>query len=146
MLTFLSPLFLIGLASAAIPLIIHLTRSRRTKRMQFSTTRFFTDQFLRSYRMSQVKELLLLSVRMALCALFATALAKPLLRPSSGPLLFGQSRAVVFVIDDSASMGYVDGGSTLLDRARDAARQVLDSMESGNTASGVLAGRRADGP
>jgi hypothetical protein len=50
MLTFLSPLFLIGLVSAAIPLIIHLTRSRRTKRMQISTTRFFTYQFLRSSR------------------------------------------------------------------------------------------------
>ena len=39
-----------------IPLIIHLSRSRRTKKMRFSTTRFFTDQFLRSYRMSRLKE------------------------------------------------------------------------------------------
>src|SRR5437870_3777292 len=115
MLTFLSPLFLIGLASAAIPLIIHLTRSRRTKKMQFSTTRFFTDQFLRSYRMSRVKELLLLLVRMALCALFAVALAKPLLQPPGRSVLFGQSRSVVLVIDNSASMGYSEGSGTLLD-------------------------------
>ncbi|MBI3467283.1 MAG: VWA domain-containing protein [Planctomycetes bacterium] len=146
MLTFLSPLFLIGLASAAIPLIIHLTRSRRTKKMQFSTTRFFTDQFLRSYRMSQVKELLLLLVRMALCALFAVALAKPLLQPPGRSLLFGQSRSVVLVIDNSASMGYSEGGVTLLDRARNAARQVLDSLEQGHTASVVLAARRAGVP
>ncbi len=146
MLTFLSPLFLIGLASAAIPLVIHLTRSRRTKRMQFSTTRFFTDQFLRSYRMSQVKELLLLLVRMALFALLATALAKPLVRPPGGQVLFGQSRSVVFVIDNSASMGYVEDGTSQLDRARDAARQVLDTLEPGNTAAVVLAARRAAGP
>ncbi len=146
MLTFLSPLFLIGLASAAIPLIIHLTRSRRTKRMTFSTTRFFTDQFLRSYRMSQAKELLLLLLRMALFSLFAMALAKPLLRPTGGKVLFGQSRGVVLVIDNSASMGYTDGGATLLDRARDAARQVLDSLEPGSTAAVVLAARRAAGP
>ena len=77
MITFLSPLFLIGLLAAAIPLVIHLSRSRRTKKMRFSTTRFFTDQFLRSYRMSRLKELLLLAFRMALCALLAAALARP---------------------------------------------------------------------
>ena len=42
-----------GLLAALIPLVIHLSRSRRTKKMRFSTTRFFTDQFLRSYRMSR---------------------------------------------------------------------------------------------
>ena len=76
MITFLTPWFLVGLLAAAIPLIIHLSRSRRTKKMRFSTTRFFTDQFLRSYRMSRLKELLLLALRVALCALLALALAR----------------------------------------------------------------------
>src|SRR3989441_2250262 len=110
--------YLLGLLSALVPLIIHLSRSRRTRKIRFSTTRFFTDQFLRSYRMSRVKELLLLLCRMALCALFATALAKPLMRPPGRSLLFGQSRSVVVVIDNSASMGYSEGSGTLLDRAR----------------------------
>src|SRR6516162_2072006 len=108
MFTFLSPLFLIGLLSAAIPLIIHLSRSRRTKKMRFSTTRFFTDQFLRSYRMSRLKELLLLACRMALCALFAMALARPLFLPKGQSLFLGGSRSVVLVLDNSASMGYVE--------------------------------------
>ena len=81
MITFLSPLFLVGVLAAAIPLLIHLSRSRRTKKMRFSTTRFFTDQFLRSYRMSRLKELLLLACRMALFALLAMALAQPLFVP-----------------------------------------------------------------
>src|SRR6266850_2485276 len=51
--------------------------------MRFSTTRFFTDQFLRSYRMSRLKELLLLACRMLLFGLFAFALAQPLLRPKN---------------------------------------------------------------
>src|ERR1700674_3327656 len=72
---------LAGLLAALIPLIIHLSRSRRTRKMRFSTTRFFTDQFLRSYRMSRLKELLLLACRMALFGLLATALARPLLLP-----------------------------------------------------------------
>src|SRR5947209_1935034 len=102
MLTFLSPLFLAGLLSAAIPLVIHLSRSRRTKTMKFSTTRFFTDQFLRSYRMSRLKELLLLLCRMALCALLALALARPLVTPRGQPYLTRGSRSVVLVLDNSA--------------------------------------------
>jgi hypothetical protein len=80
-LTFLTPLFLVGALAAAIPLVIHLSRSRRTKTMRFSTTRFFTDQFLRSYRMSRLKELLLLACRMALFFFLAVALARPLVLP-----------------------------------------------------------------
>src|SRR5204862_5529685 len=100
MFEFLNPVYLFGLAAAAIPLIIHLSRSRRTKKMRFSTTRFFTDQFLRSYRMSRLKELVLLACRMALCALLAVAFAQPLLQPEGLELLGGGARAVVLVIDD----------------------------------------------
>src|SRR4051812_10712543 len=97
---FLSPAYLFGLFAALIPLIIHLSRSRRTKKMRFSTTRFFTDQFLRSYRMSQLKELLLLACRMALFALLAVALAQPLIRPGGGPTLAGGGpRTVLIVLD-----------------------------------------------
>src|ERR1700730_5372105 len=120
--TFLTGWYLAGLLSAAIPLIIHLSRSRRTKKMRFSTTRFFTDQFLRSYRMSKLKELLLLACRMALCALLAMALARPLLLPKGQPALLHGSRSVVLVLDNSASMGYVEDGATMLDRAKEAAR------------------------
>jgi hypothetical protein len=144
--TFLTPLYLVGLLSAAIPLIIHLSRSRRTKKMRFSTTRFFTDQFLRSYRMSRLKELLLLATRMALFALLAMALARPLLAPK-GPAAAanGGPRAVVLVLDDSASMGYVEDGKPLFGRAQEAARNILATLGPSDSASLVLAGRRAGG-
>src|SRR5947199_4085798 len=101
--TFLSPLYLLGLLAALIPLIIHLSRSRRTKKMRFSTTRFFTEQFLRSYRMSRLRELLLLACRMALFGLLATALSQPFLLPrGTSALAGGGPRTVVLVLDDSA--------------------------------------------
>lgn len=146
MFDFLSPLFLIGLVSAAIPLLIHLSRSRRTKKIQFSTTRFLTDHFLRSYRMSRLKELLLLACRMALCALFAMALARPMFLPKGDKFNAAQTRAVVLVLDNSASMSYEEGGQTLFARAQAAGRELLDGMKSGDTAAVVLAGRRAQGP
>src|SRR3954470_24271337 len=102
--TFLTPLYLIGLLSAAIPLIIHLSRSRLTKKMRFSTTRFFTEQFLRSYRMSRLKELLLLACRMLLFGLLATALARPLLLPRGAAAAAGRTgggpQTAVLVLDD----------------------------------------------
>src|SRR5258708_23933983 len=137
-LTFLSPLFLIGLLSAAIPLLIHLSRSRRRRTMRFSTTRFFTDQFLRSYRMRRLKELLLLLFRMALFGLLAVALARPLVMPKAA-LAGGGSRAVVIVLDNSASMGYIEDGSTMLDRAKAAARTILDGLGRHHSSSLVLA-------
>src|SRR5918911_5668502 len=101
-LTLLNPAYLFGLTAAAIPLIIHLSRSRRTKKMRFSTTRFFTDQFLRSYRMSRLKELLLLGFRMALFALLAFALTQPLFQPAgAGAGVDRGPRSVVLVIDNS---------------------------------------------
>src|SRR5688572_3413047 len=142
----LSPLYLFGLLAAAIPLVIHLSRSRRTKKMRFSTTRFFTDQFLRSYRMSRLKEVLLLAVRMAICALLAMALARPLVQPPGQSWLAGQSRALVLVIDNSASMSLAEEGESMLARAQAAARQLVDELRPGDTASVVLAARRAAGP
>ena len=144
---FLNPLYLVGIASAAIPLIIHLSRSRRTKKIRFSTTRFLTDQFLQSYRMSRLKELLLLAARMALCALFAMALAQPFVRPDQGGLLISQDRrTVVLVIDNSASMAYRENDESLFERARRGATEVLDGLQEGDRVALVLAGRRELGP
>lgn len=145
MFTFGAPLFLIGLVSAAIPLLIHLSRSRRPKKMQFSTTRFFTDQFLQSYRMSRLKELLLLALRMALCALLTLGLASPLWKPTGRTFLQGQSRAVALVLDNSASMGLEENGQTMLGRAQQAAKELVDRLRTGDSVALVLAGRKAAG-
>ena len=146
-LQFLNNWYFLGLLAALIPLIIHLSRSRRTKKIRFSTTRFFTNQFLRSYRMSRLKELALLACRMALFALLAMALTQPLYQPKGSSLLNrGGSRAVVLVIDNSASMAYRQNGETMLDRARQAARTVLQELHADDSVAIVLAGRRSDGP
>jgi hypothetical protein len=143
--TFLSPLFLIGALSAAIPLIIHLSRSKRTKKMRFSTTRFFTDQFLRSYRMSRLKELLLLACRMCLFFFLAVALSRPLFLPKGNTSLGGGSRSVILVIDNSASMGFIEDDRQVFEKAKRAALDILAGMKSGDNAGIVLAARKESG-
>ena len=101
----LNPWYLAGLVAIGIPLLVHLSRSRKTKKMRFSTTRFFTDQFLRSYRMSKLRERWLLACRIALFALFAFALAQPLMRlGDAAPSASDAARTVVLVLDNSASI------------------------------------------
>ena len=43
-------------------------------------------------------------------------------------------------------MGYVEDGATLLDRARESAKKVIQGLRPGDSASVILAGRCADGP
>lgn len=144
MIGFLNPALLLGLFAAAIPLILHLSQSRRMHRMEFSSTRFFNDQFMRSYRMSRLKEIALLLLRMALVALLAMALAQPLVRTGGGVL--AGNRRVALVLDDSASMRYIAGGRPLFDQALDAARALLDSFAADDRVSIVLGARRGEGP
>ena len=71
--------------------------------------------------------MLLLACRMALFALlaFGPGPAAAVLPTALGAAVGGGPRAVVLVLDDSASMGYAEDGQTLLDRAREAARKVV---------------------
>ena len=147
MLTFLNPMLLVGLLAAGIPLLLHLSRSRRARTIPFSTTRFFTEKFLRTYRMSRLTEWLVMAARMALCALLAVALARPQWGARGGASSLGSgTRAVAIVLDDSASMSYVVEGRSSFDRAKGVASEILGSLRPGDSATIVLAGRHAAGP
>jgi len=148
--TFLAPWFLLGLAALAVPLILHLRRSRRAEKIVFSTTQFFDKQFIRSARRARIQDLLLLALRLALLLFFVVALAQPLLRTPglAGLLGFGNGRQVVLVLDDSASMTAAGPHGVRFDRARDAALRVVDELSpaAGDKATVVLAGLREAGP
>ncbi len=144
--TFLAPWFLIGIVAAAIPLLLHLRRSRQSKPILFSCTRFFDEEFLKATRRARVQDLLLMMLRMLLLALLALALAQPLLKSGAltGLLAAGQARRVVIVLDDSASMGQ----SGRFDAAKARALAVLGELSAarGDMASLVLGGYREGGP
>ena len=145
---FLAPWFLLGLTAAAIPLVLHLRRARHVRRITFSTTRFFDEDFMRAARRARLQDILLMLLRIALFCLFALALAQPLLRfPGLAGLGVGR-RHVAVVLDDSASMGVITDRGTLLDRARASALSVLAELSTarGDRATVILAGRRDAGP
>ncbi len=145
---FLAPLYLLGLAAALIPLILHLRRARQVRKITFSTTRFFDEQFIRAARRARLQDLLLMLLRMALFCLLALALAQPLMNLPWAAGLAGGARQVAIVLDDSASMAVKTGSGTPLDQSKSAAQALLAELKParGDRAALVLAGRREAGP
>jgi len=149
--TFLAPWFLVGLISVAIPLILHLRRSRRAQKIVFSTTQFFDEDFIRSARRARLQDLLLMILRMALLSFFVLALAQPLIRTRGLARVLGLGgggRQVAIVLDDSASMAVPSERGVLLERARAGALSLVDGLSAarGDRATVVLAGQRETGP
>ena len=117
---FLAPLFLFGLATAAIPLLLHLRRSTRVKKITFSTTRFFDEQFIRSSRRARFPGPApdRLPAHRPARALRARASSPAAAQFPGMAAAAGGRRNVAIVLDDSASMGLINDKGTLLDRAK----------------------------
>ena len=61
--SFVHPAFLWGLLAVAIPIIIHLFQFRRYRTLQFSDTRFIEELQTEQKRQSQLKKLIILTLR-----------------------------------------------------------------------------------
>src|SRR5215468_7191785 len=99
--TFLNPLYLLGLAAAAIPIVIHLLTRKRPRRIPFSSV-----AFLREVNVAQLRRFRLRALRVLAIALLALALSRPALKGSLGGAEGSDAASsVVLLIDRSASMG-----------------------------------------
>ena len=61
---FVNPLFLVGLAGMALPVLIHILTRDRIERVAFSTLRFFAGLIGALLRRRRYQEMLLLAMRM----------------------------------------------------------------------------------
>ncbi|MDB6057199.1 MAG: double-transrane region domain protein [Verrucomicrobiales bacterium] len=105
---------LAGLSALAVPVLIHLLMRRKAVLMRFSSVQFFKQQEQHA-RKRNIRNFLLLLVRLLLLALLVTAFARPYL-PQTVAKVF--RKRVVFVLDASASMQATDGGETRWEIAR----------------------------
>ena len=100
-LSFLSPLFLAGMAAAAIPIAIHLFHRRTEPIIEFSAMRFLRRAPVEHSRRRRLREILLLALRVAALLLLAFAFARPYLTESAAALA---TPATVVMVDTSVSM------------------------------------------
>ena len=139
--TFLTPLFLVGLGAIAIPVFVHLIQRERKHVVQFPSLMFVRRIPYQSVRRRRIRHWFLLMLRAAAIALIVLAFARPFVRQHAvnAAATLG-ARDIVIVLDQSASMGYGDH----FDKAKDAARRVVRGMGAEDRATLVLFAKNAE--
>ena len=139
--SFLTPLFLIGLAGLAIPVLLHLIQRERKQVVQFPSLMFLRRIPYQSVRRRRIRHWLLLMMRLAALALVVMAFGRPFFRGADPAVAqAGGAREVIVLVDRSYSMGYGDRWS----RALTSARGAVDALAGGDRASIVFFGAGTD--
>lgn len=127
----ITPLFLLGFLSLALPWWLHRLETQVTEREKFATTRFLEASKKRIHVRRQLRYLLLMAVRMAFLALLALAFARPVLFDEPGIDVSEDTVHHVIVMDTSFSMR-ADGR---MGQARDAVNAILATLGDDDIAS-----------
>jgi hypothetical protein len=136
---FLAPLYLVAVAAAAVPIIVHLVGRSRARVRPFAAIDFIVRSNRRVARRLRLRQILLLALRALAAAGLALVLAKPYVEAATDlPASIGRPQSVALVLDNSASMGYRLHGERLIDLARRRGRQVLDLLGRETDAALVL--------
>ncbi len=121
--SFLEPLFLLGLLGAALPLLVHLINRRKATKRSFPALKMLLESNKRVARSVKVRQWFLMALRVLAILMLALALAKPFILSDAG-VAAGERlpTAVVLVVDTSGSMTHGEWW----DRASD---QISDELE-----------------
>ncbi len=139
---FLNPGLLFGAAGALVPLVLHLLRNRRVRRVPFSDLRFLKAVEVRRARTSSLLRLLLLLLRMLAILLIVMGAARP--RIGGLGAAAGDGASVLAVLDASASMQTRSReGVSRFDEALDAARSLAGALPRGGEVQWLRAGPSA---
>ena len=138
--SFLTPLFLIGLAGLAIPVIIHLIQKERKNVVQFPSLMFLRRIPYQSVQRRRIRNWLLLLMRLAALALIVLAFSRPFVRRTEIAASASGAREVVVLLDRSYSMGY--GGKW--PQALAAAQNAINGLSRGDRGSIVLFSSNAE--
>jgi hypothetical protein len=139
-LNYSSPFFLLGLLGIAVPILIHLLTRRQQKQIRFSAIFLLTQSQKRSTRKSRPNRLLLLLARCLAIALFSLALADPFFSFKQSEAFLSTSPAsIVFILDDSYSMGTRADKKMLFDHAIEFAYEGIKQAPDNSEFSLILA-------
>ncbi len=124
---FLAPMMLAGAAAVSIPLALHFFYRARHTPLPWGAMRFLKEAIEQTSRRLKFQELILLLLRCLAIILIAMAIARP---GSENVSQSNRGDAVdaVLVIDTSFSMGARDGEKTRIERAKEAAIAVIDTL------------------
>ncbi|CAN5737291.1 hypothetical protein BH23GEM10_BH23GEM10_07190 [soil metagenome] len=115
----------LGLLTLAVPIAVHLLARHSARVQRFPSLRFLATSRLITMRRARPTDLLLLAVRLAICAIAVAALAQPYMLSRDRRARLGATASRVIVVDTSASM------RSVLDSARALAQQLAGGSPTG---------------
>ncbi len=120
--SFVNPLFFIGMLAATVPVLLHLVRRERDRKLEFSTLMFLRRISKKTIRWQRLRHLLLMLLRVLSLLLLALAFTRPYREMLQAGVLPGETaRTHVILLDNSMSMGYADRWA----RAKQAAAEIV---------------------
>ncbi len=125
--TFLAPIMFAGAAAVTIPVALHFFYRARYKPLPWAPMKFLKEAVEQTSRRLKFQEWILLALRCLALILLALALARPG-RESTSAAGGTQPIDAVFVFDTSYSMAAKDGDKTRIERAKEAAVAILDTL------------------
>ena len=142
--SFLGWTFLFGAAAVIGPIVAHMLAKPRFRRVPFTMLQFLRTGRHESHSRRNLRDLLVLLLRCAIIVLIAVLFARPVLKVEAAPQ--PHKRLHYLALDDSASMAYRDGRSSLFERmietATDHIRRAPDAVFG---VCGLASGRSAQG-
>jgi hypothetical protein len=132
--SFLAPLFFLGLTALAVPVLIHLTQRERKTVQEFPSLMFLRKIPYESVQKRRIRDWFLLLLRLAALAMIVLAFARPFVRGSQLAAAPGGARDIVVLLDKSYSMGFGDTWA----RSQRAANNALGDMTPADRVSLVL--------
>jgi hypothetical protein len=102
--SFLNPFFLLGLAALAAPVLVHLVRRTRARRVEFPALYFVRQVPQRTIRRRTLRDLLLLALRCLALLLVVFAFTRPYFTTAGKAAETEGSRSTVILLDASLSM------------------------------------------
>ncbi len=132
---FLNPFVLLGLAAAAIPLLLHLLNLRKLKTIDFSTLRFIKELQKTQIRKLKLQQILLLILRTLIIVFAVLAFSRPVIK-STLPVFGGHVKtSAVIILDNSFSMDVSDESGNRLAQSKNVAAQIIRALKDGDEAA-----------
>lgn len=131
-----------GLAGAVGTVLLHLLNRRRHQVLHWGAMAFLQQAVKKNRRVIQVRDAILLTLRTLAVLSFGLALARPHFA-GSDTLAGPQPIHAIIVIDNSLSMAYRALDGSLLNQAKQSARELIERLPEGSSIS-LLAACGAD--
>ncbi|HEY1683905.1 MAG TPA: BatA domain-containing protein [Tepidisphaeraceae bacterium] len=129
MIQFLNPIMFAALAAVVVPIVLHLLSRSRFRTVDWGAMMFLPGRDTRRTQASRLRQWALLSMRCGLLAVLATSLALPQIRIGHS----GVTTFTVVILDNSASMAVTENQRSRMDRAREAAINLIAQLHSGDS-------------